>query len=67
MGDDFMDVHGDDGDFEDGERVAPVEQMIMVGCWLSMKEVPPHSCSLFLKLVSIRYHIDAEKSHLRCN
>lgn len=39
MLDDIMDINLDEEDFEDGEGVAPVEQMIMVGCWLSMKEV----------------------------
>lgn len=39
--DSIMDVNMDEESFEDGDGdgVAPVEQMIMVGCWLSMKEV----------------------------
>lgn len=39
MLDDMIDANIDEESFEDGEGVAPVEQMIMVGCWLSMKEV----------------------------
>lgn len=39
----MMDVNLDEEGFEDGEGVAPVEQMVMVGCWLSMKEVRPLS------------------------
>lgn len=41
--DDMMDVNLEEEGFEDEEGVAPVEQMIMVGCWLSMKEVR-HLC-----------------------
>ena len=37
--DDILAVNADDDNFEEGDGVAPVEQMIMVGCWLSMKEV----------------------------
>ena len=37
--DDILAVNADDDNFEGGDGVAPVEQMIMVGCWLSMKEV----------------------------
>ncbi|KAG0575047.1 hypothetical protein KC19_VG313400 [Ceratodon purpureus] len=38
--DGIMDVNMDEESFEeDGDGVAPLEQMIMVGCWLSMKEV----------------------------
>ena len=37
--DGIMDVNMDEESFEDGDGVAPAEQMIMVGCWLSMKEV----------------------------
>lgn len=48
MLEDMMDVNLDEEGFEDGEGVAPVEQMIMVGCWLSMKEVRPLYLCLLL-------------------